>query len=106
MLVDPLTTDSDWILTVARIILGVILFAHGAQKLLGWFHGPGLKATIGTMTDHAGVPPLLALGAAGADGRHGLFLNRFGDRKGHDYEYPLLAITLAIVILVRGSGAS
>jgi putative oxidoreductase len=37
--------------------------------------------------------------------RHGLFLNWFGDRKGHGYEYHLLAIALAVAIVVKGSGA-
>ena len=37
--------------------------------------------------------------------RHGLFLNWFGDRKGHGFEYRLLAIALAIAIVVRGTGA-
>ncbi|MGP0073571.1 MAG: hypothetical protein ACLPWF_16775 [Bryobacteraceae bacterium] len=26
--------------------MGIIFFAHGAQKLRGWFGGPGLKATV------------------------------------------------------------
>jgi putative oxidoreductase len=38
-------------------------------------------------------------------GRYGLFLNWFGDRKGHGIEYHLLAIALAAVIMVRGAGA-
>jgi putative oxidoreductase len=38
-------------------------------------------------------------------GGHGLFLNWFGDREGHGYEYHLLAIALAAAIVVRGSGA-
>jgi putative oxidoreductase len=37
--------------------------------------------------------------------RFGLFLNWFGDRKGHGFEYHLLAIGLAIAIIVGGSGA-
>jgi len=37
--------------------------------------------------------------------RYGLFLNWFGDRKGHGYEYHLLVIALAAVIIARGSGA-
>lgn len=39
------------------------------------------------------------------NGRYGLFLNWFGDRMGHGYEYHLLVIALAAVIMVRGSGA-
>ena len=30
-----------------RIIVGGFLAAHGAQKLFGWFNGPGLKGTAG-----------------------------------------------------------
>jgi uncharacterized membrane protein YphA (DoxX/SURF4 family) len=33
-------TNGDWVVTVARVVLGVILFVHGAQNLLGWFGGP------------------------------------------------------------------
>jgi putative oxidoreductase len=34
-------------LLVARLILGLALAAHGAQKLFGWFGGYGLKGTGG-----------------------------------------------------------
>jgi putative oxidoreductase len=37
--------------------------------------------------------------------RYGLFLNWFGDRKGHGFEYHLLAIALAIAIVVNGASA-
>jgi hypothetical protein len=33
-------------------------------------------------------------------------LNWLGDRKGHGYEYHVLAIALAAEIVVRGSGAA
>jgi putative oxidoreductase len=137
MLLDLLSTNPDWIQTIARLILGVVFFAHGAQKLLGWFGGPGLKETMRTMHETLGLPASMAflavlaeffgglgliaglLGRVAAvgiavvmvsaivmvNGRYGLFLNWFGDRKGHGYEYHLLAIALAAVIVVRGSGA-
>ena len=38
-------------------------------------------------------------------GRYGLFLNWFGDRRGHGFEYHLMVIALAAVIIVRGAGA-
>jgi putative oxidoreductase len=38
-------------------------------------------------------------------GRNSLFMNWLDDRKGHGVEYRLLAISLAIAVVVRGSGA-
>jgi putative oxidoreductase len=137
MLSDLFSTDPDWTQTIIRLILGVVFFAHGAQKLFGWFGGPGLRATINTMRELLGLPVPLAFFAVCAEflgglglivgllsrvaavgiavimlaaifvvhGRNGLFLNWFGDRKGHGYEYHLLAIALAAAIVVRGSGA-
>jgi putative oxidoreductase len=32
-------------LTLLRITVGATFFAHGAQKLFGWFGGPGLEGT-------------------------------------------------------------
>jgi hypothetical protein len=58
-----LSTDADWTQTVIRMILGIVFFAHGSQKLLGWFGGPGLKGTMHTMHDLLGLPvPLAYLG--------------------------------------------
>ena len=39
-------TYPSWSHLVVRIALGIIFFAHGAQKTFGWFGGPGLSATI------------------------------------------------------------
>lgn len=35
----------DIALLVLRVGIGLTLFAHGAQKLFGWFGGAGLAAT-------------------------------------------------------------
>jgi putative oxidoreductase len=131
------STNPDWTLTAIRVTLGVVFFAHGAQKVLGWFGGAGLKGTLNMMHDHLHLPIPVAflavmseflggasliiglLGRVAAVGvcatmlsaivmvhwRNGLFMNWFGDRKGHGIEYHLLAIALAIAIVVRGSGA-
>jgi putative oxidoreductase len=34
-------------LLVARLVLGVLMAAHGSQKLFGWFGGYGLDGTVG-----------------------------------------------------------
>src|SRR5262249_27368024 len=47
-----------------RLFLGVIFFAHGAQKVFGWFGGPGLMNTVSFFGNSLGVPPALAVIAA------------------------------------------
>ena len=44
------------LLLVARLILGLGMAAHGAQKLFGWFGGPGLGGMAGWM-DSLGFRP-------------------------------------------------
>ncbi len=39
-------TFPSWSHLVVRLALGVVFFAHGAQKVFGWFGGRGLSATI------------------------------------------------------------
>jgi putative oxidoreductase len=46
----------DWALLLLRVVVGLYLFEHGAEKLFGWFGGPGLKKTIGMM-GHVGFRP-------------------------------------------------
>ena len=41
-------TSACWAITVVRVTLGVIFFAHGAQKVLRWFGGCGLEGTTGS----------------------------------------------------------
>jgi putative oxidoreductase len=69
-----LATDADWVLTVARVVLGIAFFAHGAQKLLGWFGGHGLSATLRTFRDQLGIPTPLAYLAIAAEFFGGLGL--------------------------------
>src|SRR5258705_9545849 len=49
---------------VIRVLFGVAIAAHGAQKLFGWFGGYGLKGT-GGFFEGLGVRPGVAF-AAGA----------------------------------------
>jgi len=46
---------------LARLALGVVVFPHGAQKLLGWFGGYGFDGTMGFLTGTAGLPSVIAL---------------------------------------------
>jgi putative oxidoreductase len=56
-------TYNSWSLLVVRLALGVVFFAHGAQKVLGWFGGRGLKATV-TGFKGMGIPSAAAVIAA------------------------------------------
>jgi putative oxidoreductase len=59
-----LATYPSWSLLVVRVGLGIVFFAHGAQKVLGWFGGPGLKGTIDSFQKGLGIPPAAAVLAA------------------------------------------
>lgn len=55
-------TYPSWSLLIVRVVLGVIFFGHGAQKLFGWFGGYGLKGTIGYFQQALKIPaPLTVL---------------------------------------------
>lgn len=51
-----LSTNDSYAPAVLRLLLGTVLFAHGAQKLLGWFGGYGFEGTMGFFTGVAGLP--------------------------------------------------
>ncbi len=55
-------------LLVIHVVVGATLAAHGAQKLFGWFGGPGVDGTAGYL-ESLGLRPgrLLALAAGGAE---------------------------------------
>jgi putative oxidoreductase len=44
---------------VLRLALAAVMFPHGAQKVLGWFGGPGLKGTL-DFFKKSGIPAPLA----------------------------------------------
>jgi putative oxidoreductase len=65
MISNLFSTAPDWTLTIIRVILGAVFFAHGAQKMLGWLGGAGLKDTLRTMHEFLGLPiPLAFLAVA------------------------------------------
>ena len=53
-------THADWTVAIIRILLGLIFFAHGAQKVLSWYGGPGLAESMRTLTKHLHLPSTLA----------------------------------------------
>jgi putative oxidoreductase len=69
-----LGTDGDWVITIVRIVLGVVFFAHGAQKTLGWFGGAGLQSTVRVFREHLRIPAPLTLLSVAAEFLGGLGL--------------------------------
>ena len=131
-------TDNDAATTILRLALGVIFFAHGAQKMLGWFGGYGFTGTMGFFTGMLHIPAVFAFLAIAAEffgglglifglltrvasfgifcnmivavamihGRFGFFMNWTGAQKGEGYEYHLLALAAAVLLMIRGAGAA
>jgi putative oxidoreductase len=53
-------TDDSWTGLILRLTLGLVMFPHGAQKLLGWYGGFGFDGTIGFFTQQMGMPWVIA----------------------------------------------
>jgi putative oxidoreductase len=132
-----LSTTNDAAPAIARVALGVVMFPHGAQKVLGWFGGHGFAGTLQFFTGKLGIPVVFALlamageflGALGliagvlsrvaafgvacvmlvavftVHTHNGFFMNWTGQQAGEGFEYHLLAIALAIIVIIRGGGA-
>ena len=122
----------DHSLVILRAALGVIFFAHGSQKLLGWFGGYGFDATVQFFQQALGVPSALTMLVMLGEFFGGILLlfglltraaaawiaiimtyalltvhlpQGFfiaGDRVGFEYVFALLAMSLYLV--VNGSG--
>ena len=61
MLNKLLATENEYGALIVRVALGVVMFPHGAQKMLGWFGGNGFSGTMHHFTENMGIPYLLAL---------------------------------------------
>jgi putative oxidoreductase len=128
-------TGNDVGPTILRLALAVVIFPHGAQKVLGWFGGGGIEGTLGFFGS-MGIPVafgvlaiaaefLGAIGlAAGLLSRvaafgiaatmavaalmvhlpNGFFMNWSGTAAGEGFEYHLLVIAMALVVMVKGGG--
>ena len=65
MLNKLITTYPTWFTLPVRLALGVVMIAHGAQKVLGSFDGPGFTTFIGGNTPFGFMRPAwFWLGAA------------------------------------------
>jgi putative oxidoreductase len=119
-------------LLVIRLVLGIILAAHGVQKLFGWFGGYGIKGT-GQWLESIGVKPgaFFAFLAGAAELVGGFFVaagvyttigawliilvmlvaiftvhikNGFWN-SANGYEFNLLIIAAAVGVLLAGPGS-
>jgi putative oxidoreductase len=117
-------------LLFTRIAVGIVFFAHGGQKVFGWFGGRGLAATVDGMTKAgmpAVIPYLVAFGelAAGLGlivglltriAAGGMFIEMLGavllvhlkagffaENKG--FEYPLTLCLVCLALILTGAGA-
>lgn len=67
-------TDNNTATTIIRLVLGIVFFAHGAQKMLGWFGGFGFSGTMGFFTGALHIPAIFAFLAIVAEFFGGLGL--------------------------------
>lgn len=49
-------TSNSLSAATVRILLGLVIFPHGAQKLFGWFGGYGFNGTMNYFTGTLGLP--------------------------------------------------
>lgn len=119
-------------LLVLRIVLGIIFMGHGAQKLFGWFGGPGMKGVAGWLgsmrlrpaafwawvaaLSEFGGGGLLVLGFLWPLGSLGIIATMITAiayvhapkglwNTAGGYEYPLVIIAAAFALGLTGPGA-
>jgi putative oxidoreductase len=61
-------TANSWSSLIIRVMLGIVMFPHGAQKLFGLFGGYGFSASMSTFTDKMHIPAFFAFLAIMAEG--------------------------------------
>lgn len=54
-------TNDNWGQLIARFTIGLVLFPHGAQKMLGLFGGPGFTLTLNVLTNQMQLPWIVAV---------------------------------------------
>jgi putative oxidoreductase len=63
-----LTNQTNWSPVALRLVLGLVMAGHGAQKLFGWFGGYGLESTAGFFAEKLGLTPGLFWASLAAGG--------------------------------------
>jgi putative oxidoreductase len=61
MLRNLLRTPDDRVIAFLRVVLAIVVFPHGAQKMLGWFGGFGPSGTLGFLTQQMHIPAPIAM---------------------------------------------
>ena len=79
---------------VLRLALAAVIFPHGAQKVLGWFGGPGLKGTLDFFRK-SGIPGPLAMLAIAAE-----FLGPLGLATGLLTRVAALGIASVMIVAI------
>jgi len=67
-------TSNDGAITILRLVLGLVFFAHGAQRMLGWLGGYGFSGTMAFFTGMMHIPAPFAFLAIAAEFFGGLGL--------------------------------
>jgi putative oxidoreductase len=69
------TNASLWSPLILRIVVGLVMAGHGAQKLFGWFGGKGFEATVNAFAGMGLKPgPVMAALAGGGEFLGGILL--------------------------------
>lgn len=126
-----MATSATWFTIPARLALAAVMIAHGSQKVLGSFGGPGFNSYISGNTPFSFMRPawLWLAAAAFSEFLGGIliglgFLTRvaaffiactmftavsvhwpggfFASNRG--YEYPMALLAMALALLISGGG--
>jgi putative oxidoreductase len=115
-------TSDDRIPMLARLALGLVMLPHGALALFAASPEPSLGVFYPAMLAELAGGLALVIGFCGRVAalavaihliiavlhRHwavGFFMNWTGQQPGEGFEFHILAVTLGIVVIIRGSGA-
>src|SRR5437016_62831 len=89
-------TTNSFAPTLARITLGIVMFPHGAQKVLGWFGGYGFSGTMNFFTQQMHIPAVFAVLAIAAE-----FLGSLGLITGFLSRISALGIAVNMIVAIK-----